>query len=121
MRSRLQSDAASWISSEREARSALVRHLGFWSLNGCRVVRAVDEPGHRLAVSYGTLINHAESGEELFEVSLDIPTAAVSYRIRAVSRPRAAAALIGYPVARRLQARFRTDSVEAMRRAVAVR
>jgi uncharacterized protein (UPF0548 family) len=101
--------------------AVLVRHLGFWSLNGCRVVDVVDEPGRRLAVSYGTLINHAESGEEAFEVSLDTLTATVSYRIRAVSRPRSAAARIGYPVVRRLQARFRTDSVEAMRRAVAAR
>jgi uncharacterized protein (UPF0548 family) len=101
--------------------AVLVRHLGFWSLNGCRVLGVVEEPGQRLAVSYGTLINHAESGEELFEVSLDTPTATVSYRIRAVSRPHAAAALIGYPVVRRLQARFRKGSVEAMRRAVAAR
>jgi len=98
--------------------AVMVRHLGFWSLNGCRVLYHVDSADDsRLGFAYGTLTNHAESGEELFEVFLD-STADVVYRIRAVSRPRAALVRLGQPFARLLQARFRRDSAAAMRRAV---
>ena len=98
-----------------------IRHLGFWSLNGARVVFREESPGARLAVAYGTLTNHAEEGEELFEVSFDAGTGDVTYRIRAMSRHRSRLARIGAPIARLLQARARTDSLHAMRRAVARR
>src|SRR5207342_1789750 len=87
----------------------LIRHFGFWSLNGCRVVYTVGD-GDREATAgfaYGTLTNHAESGEELFEVFLNPQTDIVTYRIRAVSSPQAMLARLGQPLARRLQARFR--------------
>lgn len=94
-----------------------IHHFGIWSLNGARVVyRTEDET--RFAFAYGTLTNHAEHGEESFEVSLDPRTGEVRYRIRAVSWPQAVLAKIGYPFVRRLQARFRRDSAEAMRHAV---
>jgi uncharacterized protein (UPF0548 family) len=100
--------------------AVLIRHLGFWSLNGCRVVYGLGDRihGSSFGFAYGTLTNHAEQGEEMFEVSLRPDTHDVVYRIRAVSRPRAVLARLGYPVARILQARFRRDSGEAMRRAV---
>jgi len=41
----------------------------------------------------------------------------VMYRIRAVSRPRAVLARLGHPFVRSLQARFRRESAEAMKRA----
>jgi len=95
----------------------LVHHLGFWSLNGCRVVYGVgDGESTRFGFAYGTLINHAEAGEEIFEVSRQPETSNVVYRIRAVSRPRAALARLGYPFTRALQARFRRESAEAMKR-----
>jgi len=96
----------------------LIRHLGFWSLNGCRVVYTIepaDEP--RFGLAYGTVTNHAESGEELFEVFMDSRTGDVMYRIRATSRPRALLAHIGQPIVRALQSRFRRDSIAAMKRA----
>lgn len=101
----------------------LIRHFGFWSLNGCRVVPGVGAPdgNDRFSVAYGTLTNHAEAGEELFEVSVDPHTEDVKYRIRAVSWPRATLTRIGYPLARLLQARFRRDSAAAMIRATAQR
>jgi hypothetical protein len=40
----------------------------------------------------------------------------VTYRIRAVSKPRAALALAGYPITRLFQERFRRDSIAAMKR-----
>jgi uncharacterized protein (UPF0548 family) len=93
------------------------RHLGFWSLNGCRVVYPVEGDG-TFGFAYGTLGNHAERGEEIFQVSLRPETGEVSYLIRAASKPRAALARVGYPVTRALQARFRRDSARAMARAV---
>jgi len=97
----------------------LIRHLGFWSLNGARVLHQVSGAGDRLAFgfAYGTLTNHAESGEELFEVFVDARSGDVMYRIRAVSWPQAAIARIGQPFVRVLQARFRRDSAAAMKRA----
>lgn len=97
--------------------AVLINHVGMWSLNGARVVASVNER-HRFGFSYGTLTNHAERGEELFEVALDSATGAVTYRIRATSQPRDVLARLGYPLARVLQARCRRESAEAMRRAV---
>jgi len=94
----------------------LIRHLGFWSANGARIVSVVESADRpAFGFSYGTLTNHAERGEELFEVFLDSTNGDVKYRIRAVSHPRAFLARLGYPIARKLQAQFRRDSGEAMR------
>lgn len=97
--------------------AVLIRHLGFWSLNGCRVVYSVGSPDDaaRFGFAYGTLTNHAESGEELFEVSIDPRTEDVVYRIRATSRPQASLARFGQPIVRALQTRFRNHSVAAMK------
>src|SRR6266404_4719766 len=40
--------------------AVLVRHLGLWSLNGCRVVYGFGEDFSRFGFAYGTLTNHAE-------------------------------------------------------------
>lgn len=97
----------------------LIHHIGVWSLNGARVVYTTGDAktGNRFGYAYGTLPSHAEAGEELFEVALDAMSGDVTYRIRAASRPRATLAKAGYPIVRMLQARFRRDSVEAMKRA----
>jgi uncharacterized protein (UPF0548 family) len=99
--------------------AVLIRHLGFWSLNGCRVVYGVGDRhlGNHFGLAYGTLTNHAEGGEELFEVSLNPDSGEVTYRICVVSWPRVTLARIGYPITQWLQARFRRDSGEAMKRA----
>jgi uncharacterized protein (UPF0548 family) len=46
--------------------AVLIRHLGFWSLNGGRVVYGVGDRhrGNHFGLAYGTLTNHAEGGEE---------------------------------------------------------
>jgi uncharacterized protein (UPF0548 family) len=100
--------------------AVLIRHLGFWSLNGARVVYHVGGTDDRAAFgfAYGTLTNHAESGEELFEVFIDGQSGHVMYLIRAVSWPQSALTRIGQPIVRFLQARFRRDSADAMRRAI---
>jgi uncharacterized protein (UPF0548 family) len=98
--------------------AVLVRHLGFWSMNGCRVVYEIaGDDSREFGFAYGTLTNHAEIGEEIFKVSLRPRTGEVSYLIRAASRPRALLARLGYPVTRSLQARFRRDSAAAITRA----
>jgi uncharacterized protein (UPF0548 family) len=99
--------------------AVLIRHFGFWSLNGCRVLYSVGSAPEeaRFGFAYGTLTNHAEAGEELFEVFIDARTDAVMYRIRAVSWPQATLARVGQPIVRALQARFRADSAAAMERA----
>jgi uncharacterized protein (UPF0548 family) len=100
--------------------AVLVHHLGFWSLNGCRVVYTLGDrwTSPSFGFAYGTLTNHAELGEEIFEVAIAPESEEVVYRIRAVSKPRATMARIGYPLTRSLQARFRRDSIAAMRRAI---
>jgi uncharacterized protein (UPF0548 family) len=97
--------------------AVLVHHLGFWSLNGCRVVYGIGDrrSGTNFGFAYGTLTNHAEMGEEIFEVMLEPESESVIYRIRAVSKPRAALARVGYPITRVFQERFRRDSLIAMR------
>jgi uncharacterized protein (UPF0548 family) len=99
--------------------AVLIRHFGFWSLNGCRVLYCMGDDGDhaRFGFGYGTLTNHAESGEELFEVSIDPRTEEVIYRIRASSWPQAALARVGQPIVRVLQERFRQQSAVAMQRA----
>ena len=93
--------------------------IATWSLNGARVLYHVNQcdGGTAFGFVYGTLTNHAESGEELFEVSLDAQSGDVRYRIRVMSWPQSMLARIGQPVVRLLQARFRRDSAAAMRRA----
>lgn len=97
--------------------AVLIRHLGFWSLNGCRVLYSVGSPDDvdRFGFAYGTLTNHAESGEELFEVFVDPQSEDVVYRIRATSWPQATLARFGQPIVRALQERFRDHSVAAMK------
>lgn len=97
----------------------LIRHLRLWSLNGCRLLKTTGDRdgGTKFGFAYGTLTNHAEMGEELFEVEMNPQTGDVTYRIRAASKPRAFLARVGYPVTRSLQARFRRDSIAAMQRA----
>lgn len=99
--------------------AVLVHHLGFWSLNGCRVVYGIGEEQSEsnFGFAYGTLTNHAEMGEEIFEVLLEPESENVIYRITAVSKPRAALARLGYPLTRILQESFRQDSIRALRRA----
>jgi len=90
-----------------------IQHLGFWSLNGARVLYELDEE-YRSGFAYGTLVDHGERGEELFAVEMDRETGDVIYNLEAASRPAHVMAWFGYPYVRELQARFRRDSAAAM-------
>jgi uncharacterized protein (UPF0548 family) len=89
---------------------------GVWWLNACRIVEVVDEPD-RFSMTYGTLTEHVECGEERFLVEL-LPDGTVWYEIRAFSRPRLWVVRAAYPFARRLQRRFAADSIRTVRAAV---
>ena len=77
----------------------LIRHLGFWSLNGTPVLYCADgrDGEARFGFAYGTLPNHAESGEELFGVFVDGRSGDVMYRIRAMSWPQTTLTRIDNP------------------------
>lgn len=94
----------------------LVRYLGVWSLNACRIVYAVDECGtiDRFGFAYGTLPAHGVQGEERFSVEWNHHDDAVTYDLLAVSRPGSVLSSLGLPLVRRLQRRFARDSQRAM-------
>ena len=98
-----------------------VRHFGFFSLNACQIVYVVDqdgpmtnEPVSRFGFAYGTLGEHAESGEERFTVEWDRASDKVWYDILAFSRPRHPLAKLAYPLSRSLQKTFAECSKVAM-------
>jgi uncharacterized protein (UPF0548 family) len=98
--------------------AVLIVHLGFWSLNACRIVYVIDEHGSskKYGFAYGTLPDHGERGEERFTVEFNSDQT-VWYDLYAFSRPNMLARL-AYPYTRLLQKRFATDSKVAMQKAV---
>lgn len=95
----------------------LAHHLGFWSLNSCRVVYLIDE-ADSFGFAYGTLTEHVESGEERFTVEFHRKTGEVWYDILAFSRPGHPLVKLGYVYSRHLQKQFAVSSKAAMLRAV---
>ena len=93
--------------------AVLVRTMGVWSLNACRIVY-VFEDQKRFGFAYGTLPDHAEQGEERFSIEWNPIDDSVWYDILAFSRPGHWLARAGYPYGRRLQKRFSRDSMSAM-------
>jgi len=98
----------------------LARALGLWVLNACRIVYVIeeDEPVRRFAFAYGTLPEHAESGEERFQVEWHQEDDSVWYDILAFSQPNQLFARLAYPYVRRKQKQFARDSKLAMKTAV---
>lgn len=103
-----------------EGVAIVARGAGFWWLSACRVVYVVDEAGPvaRYGFAYGTLPDHAGTGEERFLVEWDRLSGEVWYDILAFSRPRWLVSRLGYGYMRRLQKRFGRESAAAMLRAV---
>jgi len=94
----------------------LIRAMGIWSLNAGKVVYTMDQQGDvaRYGFAYGTLPDHAESGEERFSVEWDRNSDSVFYDLLAFSRPNQLLARIGSAYVRHLQRRFQRDSMQAM-------
>ena len=102
--------------------AVLVHHFGFCSLNAARIVYVVDEGGPiaRFGFAYGTLIEHAERGEERFTVEWNRSDDRVWYSILAFSVPNKALAKLGYPLSRMLQGKFAEGSKAAMLQATSL-
>jgi uncharacterized protein (UPF0548 family) len=102
--------------------AVVARLFGLWGLMACRIVYLVDEDGpvKRFGFAYGTLPDHAETGEERFVIEWDRENGGVWYDVVAFSRPRHFLARLGYPFVRRLQKQFARDSAAAMKKAVKV-
>jgi uncharacterized protein (UPF0548 family) len=96
------------------------RAWGLWSLNACRVIYTVDEPGsvQQFGFAYGTLADHAERGEERFLVEHHAADGSVWFDILAFSRPQAWWARLFAPLVRREQLRFFRDAPRCMVQAV---
>ncbi len=94
----------------------IARNFGLWWLNACRIVYLIDEeePLHRFGFAYGTLPDHAETGEERFLVEWDRESGEVWYDILAFSRPHLLLARLGYSYVRWVQHRFARESAAAM-------
>lgn len=101
--------------------AVLVRHVEFFSLNSCRIVYLIDNDAKtkQFGFAYGTLEEHAESGEERFTVEWNQASDKVYYDILAFSRPRKMLVRLGYPLSRFLQKQFAEHSKAAMLRFVA--
>ena len=115
-----------WSSAPIEAGTTVAiafHHYGFWSINAARIVYTIEaademEDIERFGFAYGTLQDHAESGEERFSVEWHHQNDAVYYDLFAFSRPREPLARLAKPLARRLQKNFVRESQQAMLRAV---
>jgi uncharacterized protein (UPF0548 family) len=100
--------------------AVVARAIGLWWLNACRIISVVDEDGKvsQFGFTYGTLPDHAGTGEERFLVEWDQSDNSVWYDILAFSRPNHFLTRLGYPLVRRTQKRFGRDSAASMFRAV---
>lgn len=105
---------------EGENVAVLAQYLNCYWLNACRIVYVIEDDGpvERFGFAYGTLCDHAESGEERFLVERNRETGEVWYDLLAFSRPNQFLARVGYPFARQLQKKFASGSKAAMIKAV---
>ncbi len=79
----------------------------------CRVVYVIDEPDRR-GFAYGTLIGHAESGEELFLVRYESATQNVYAEVKAFSRHATWWSRLGSPVTSLVQRQVTERYLEAL-------
>ena len=112
-----------WNSTPIEVGSTvgiMLKQLGIWSLNPCRIIYVFEENGstERFGFAYGTLPDHGLCGEERFEVEWCRSNDTVWYDLLAFSRPNQWLTRIGAWYVRRLQKRFGAGSLQAMKRAV---
>jgi uncharacterized protein (UPF0548 family) len=98
------------------------RHLGFRSLNACRIAYVFEDEGpslKRYGFAVGTLPGHVERGEERFTVEWHADDDAVFYEVFAFSHPAHPLVSAAGPLARLIQKRFAGDSLGSMRTTVA--
>jgi uncharacterized protein (UPF0548 family) len=92
------------------------RHLGFRSLNACRIAYAYEDASlRRFGFAVGTLPGHVERGEERFSVEWHEADDGVYYEVFSFSRPAHPLVKATQPLARRIQRRFAVESLRSMR------
>ncbi len=98
----------------------LARTFGLWWLNACRIVLVIEEVGtvSRFGFAYGTLPDHAGTGEERFLVEWDQADDGVWFDILAFSRPHHILTRLAYPIVRMTQKKFGRESCRRMRESV---
>jgi uncharacterized protein (UPF0548 family) len=103
-----------------EVVAILAHAAGLWWLNACRIVYVIDENGpiNKFGFAYGTLPDHAATGEERFLIEWNRSDDSVWYDILAFSRPRHRLARLGYPFMRAMQKYFGRQSAAAVLRRV---
>jgi uncharacterized protein (UPF0548 family) len=97
--------------------AVVVRHLGFWSVNPCRIVYVEEEETPErssLSLAIGTLPRHSERGEERFRVEWRRIDDSVRFGILAFAEPAHWLARLGAPYVRVLQRRFARDAARAV-------
>ena len=96
--------------------AVVARKLFLWWSNACRLIYVIDEsdPVRRFGFGYGTLPDHAGSGEERFLIEWDRASDEVHYDILAFSKPHQFLTRLGYPYMRRSQKRFGRESTALM-------
>lgn len=107
--------------SEGTVIGVLGRHLGFRSLNACRIAYTIEDEGpslERYGFALGTLPGHVERGEERFTVEWHAADDSVYYELFAFARPAHPLARAAPPLARKIQRRFARDSLRSMQAAV---
>lgn len=98
--------------------ATLVHHLGFWSINPCRIVYVEEQetPAQRsFSFAIGTLPMHSERGEERFLVEWDLVRDVVRFEILAYASPRHWMARLGTPYVYLLQRRFGRQALQVVR------
>ena len=98
--------------------ATVVHHLGFWSINPCRVVYVEEQETsswRSFCFAIGTLPMHSERGEERFVVEWDRAHDGVRFEILACADPRHWMARLGTPYVRILQRRFGREAIQAVR------
>ena len=102
---------------EGETVVTMINHLGFWSLNPCRIIYLFDEKTdlfQKTGFAFGTLPAHSETGEEQFSIEWDKKTDEVFYELYAFAKPHDFFAKIAFPYVGYLQKSFARDSFKAM-------
>lgn len=102
---------------EGEIVVTMINHLGFWSLNPCKIIYLIDEKNdeiQKFGFAFGTLPAHSETGEEQFLIEWNQATDEVFYEIYAFAKPHNPLAKIGFPYVSYLQKSFAADSFKAM-------
>jgi uncharacterized protein (UPF0548 family) len=98
--------------------ATVVRHLGFWSINPCRVVYVDEEDTPALrafSFALGTLPLHSERGEERFRVEWNRVSGEVRFEVLAYAAARHWMARLSGPYVHHLQRRFGRAALESVR------